>query len=126
MADQSTTYSPSGDASTKSSEAEGNPTLNTEMRRVISDAYAFVRGNDWNKYASNLTYEELLAQAIDRIDGSQKMGNTRATRLDRIAKIKSSIADAVNTVKAKPAGAWGYETYDPTETDTSANTPEET
>jgi hypothetical protein len=118
-----TTNTPSGQASTKN--GDGNSALNIEMRRVISDAYAFVRGNDWNKYAANLTYEELLSLAIDRIDGSQKMGNTRATRLDRIASIKSSIAAAVTTVKAKPPSAWGFETYEPADAVEHANTPED-
>lgn len=98
--------------------------MNLSMRQTINDAYAFVRGNDFNKYVSHLTYEELLSLAIDRIDGSQTGGTVRATRLVRIAQIKSRIATAVQTVSSKPPSAWIIE-GDEIESEDLANTPEE-
>jgi len=121
----SVSYTPSGEVSVNYGEGtDGDTALNLEMRRMISDAYVFVRGNDWNKYAANLSYEELLALAVDRIDGSQKMGNTRATRLDRIASIKSDIGAAVTTVKKKPPSAWGFASYDQEQEVSNVNTAE--
>ena len=96
---------------------------NLDLRRIINDAYAFVRGNDFNKYAHNLSYEELLSLAIDRIDGSQSGSAVRASRLARIAQIKSSIATAVTTVSSKPPSAWVIQGEDVSAED-SANTPE--
>jgi hypothetical protein len=85
---------------------DAKTSMNLDMRRIINDAYAFVRGNDFNKYVSHLTYEELLSLAIDRIDGSQSGSAVRAPRIARIAQIKSSIATAVNSVMSKPTSAW--------------------
>ena len=98
--------------------------MNLDMRRIISDAYAFVRGNDFNKYVSHLTYEELLSLAIDRIDGSQTGTTVRAPRIARIAQIKSSIAAAVETVTSKPPSAWVIE-GDDIQSEDLANTPED-
>jgi hypothetical protein len=98
--------------------------MNIELRTIVNDAYAFVRGNDFNKYASCLTYEELLSLAIDRIDGTQTNSAVRTTRLARIAQIKSSIATAVQTITSKPPSAWVIQGED-IDSEEVANTPEE-
>lgn len=64
----------------KSPGIDDKTSMNLNMRRIINDAYAFVRGNDFNKYVSHLTYEELLSLAIDRIDGSQSGSAVRGTK----------------------------------------------
>jgi hypothetical protein len=103
-----------------------NAAMNQNMRQILNDAYAFVRGNDYSKSVANLTYEELLDAAIDRIEGtSTDTGNVRSTKLQRIAKIKNDLVSAVDTIKAKPASAWVANNADAVEPDDSVNTPEE-
>ena len=99
-------------------------TSNLNMRQIVNDAYAFVRGNDFNKYVSHLTYEELLSLAIDRIDGSQSGSAVRSPRVARIAQIKSSIATAVDTIMKKPPSAWVIQGED-VQPEDAANTSED-
>ena len=103
-----------------------NAAMNQNMRQILNDAYAFVRGCDYNQTVANITYEELLDAAIDRIEGtSTDTGNVRSTKLQRIAKIKGDLVSAVDTIKAKPASAWVANNADAVDPDDSVNTPEE-
>ena len=103
-----------------------NAAMNQNMRQILNDAYAFVRGCDYNQTVANITYEELLDAAIDRIEGtSTDTGNVRSTKLQRIAKIKGDLVSAVDTIKAKPASAWVANNADAVQLDDSVNTPED-
>ena len=102
-----------------------NAAMNQNMRQILNDAYAFVRGCDYNQTVANLTYEELLDAAIDRIEGTANSGNVRSTKLDRITKIKNDLVSAVETIKSKPASAWVANNADAVQPDDSVNTPEE-
>lgn len=42
--------------------------LSIQMREILGDAYGFVRGAQYNKTAANITYEQLLDDAINRIE----------------------------------------------------------
>ena len=103
-----------------------NAAMNQNMRQILNDAYAFVRGCDYNQTVANITYEELLDAAIGRIEGTPTdTGNVRSTKLQRIAKIKNDLTSAVDTIKAKPASAWVANNADAVQPDDSVNTPEE-
>jgi len=86
--------------------------LNLKMRELLANAYGFVRGRQYRDSIANITYEELLDKAIGRIEGTQGRSEVRATKLDRIKKIKNEIAQAVTTVKSKPPSAWKIENDD--------------
>lgn len=80
--------------------------LNLQMREVIGRAYSFVRGKQYTETIANITYEELLDAAIDRIEGTKGRSDVRGTKLDRITKIKEEISNAVDTVKKLPPAQW--------------------
>lgn len=107
-------------ASTKKKQTK----LNLKMRELLSDAYGFVRGRQYNKTAANITYEELLDAAIDRIEGTKGRSDIRPTTLERIAKIKAGVGQAVDVVKKRPPHEWAIEQDGAVEEDDAANTPE--
>ena len=112
--------------SVSAQQQDQNAAMNQNMRQIVNDAYAFVRGCDYNQTIANLTYEELLDAAIDRIEGtSTSTGNARSTKLQRIAQIKSNISTSVDTIKSKPPSAWVANNADVVQPDDSINTPEE-
>lgn len=97
---------------------------NLKLREILGGAYGFVRGRQFTDSIANLTYEELLVRAVDRIEGTQGRSEVRATRLDRVKKIKNEIAQAVSTVKSKPPSAWKIESDDRVESKDAQNTKE--
>src|SRR5512137_2733338 len=98
--------------------------LKMQMREILSNAYAFVRGRQYTETISNLTYEELLDAAIDRIEGTQGRTTVRSPILDRIKKIKEEVAKAVTTVKKQPPSYWQLESDDRVQPADAQNTEE--
>ena len=98
--------------------------LNLKMREMLANAYGFVRGRQYTDSIANITYEELLDKAIGRIEGTKGRSEVRATKLDRIKKIKNEIAQAVTTVKSKPPSAWKIENDDRINSEDKQNTKE--
>lgn len=98
--------------------------LNLRMREIIGRAYAFVRSREYTETVANLTYEELLDAAIDRIEGTKGRSDVRDTRLDRVMKIKEEISQAVETVKSQPPSAWALDNDDRVDPKDSMNTKE--
>jgi hypothetical protein len=98
--------------------------LKMQMREILGNAYSFVRGRQYTQTISNITYEELLDKAIDRIEGTQGRSDVRGTILDRIKKIKNEIVSAVDTVKKQPTTYWGLSSDDRTTPADSQNTEE--
>jgi hypothetical protein len=99
--------------------------LKMKMREILGGAYSFVRGRQYNETIANLTYEELLDKAIDRIEGTDGRSDVRATILDRVKKIKEEISSAVDTVKKQPPSYWGLSSDDRVQPAESQNTEEE-
>ncbi len=96
--------------------------VNLDIRRDLSDAFAFVQGQQNVQSFAALTPEELYDQQIERIEGADT--DTRPNELHRIDKLENSILKTVEKVKALPPEAF----IDPDETtdvNTSANVPEE-
>ena len=80
--------------------------LKMQMRELLGDAYDFIRGRQYTETIYNITYEELLDKAIDRIEGTEGRSGVRGTILDRVKKIKEGISQAVDTVKKSPTSYW--------------------
>lgn len=95
--------------------------LNLAMREILNNAYAFVRSREYTKQMANVTYEQLLDAAIDRIEGTPGKAPLRPRALERIKKLKTEIEQAVKTVKAKPPTDWSL-AEDPQEQDENVNT----
>jgi hypothetical protein len=96
--------------------------LNLQMREILGNAYAFVRGREYTKSASLITFEQLLDEAITRIEGGPIGAVPRGTLLDRIKKIKNEVSSAVDTVKKQPASKWELKSEGEGPDDTAVNT----
>jgi hypothetical protein len=99
--------------------------LNLQLRQVMSDAYTFVRSRQYTETVANITYEELLDAAIGKIEGTSGRSDVRATRLDRVQKLKEQISSAVTNIKKRPPQEWAIESDDNVADRDAANTPEE-
>ena len=108
----------------KQSKASKQTKQNLQMREILGNAYAFVRGRQFTEQIGNVTFEELLDSAIDRIEGTKGRSDVRGTLLDRVQKIKRDIAQAVTTVKKQPPSAWIIENDERVEDADAANTKE--
>ena len=86
--------------------AQKQTQLNLQMREILGNAYGFIRGREYTKSIANVTFEQLLDAAIERIGTPNQSSGIRASALERIAKIQNEIATAVTTVKSKPPSSW--------------------
>jgi hypothetical protein len=94
------------------------------MRQFIADAYSFVRGAQFTKLSANVTFEQLIDGALDKIEGTNNVSSVRPCKLDRIKAIQANLAAAVEQVKAAPPESWVWNTDgDVADTD-KANTEE--
>jgi enoyl reductase-like protein len=107
-------------ASTKAKQTR----LNLKMREVLARSYAFVRSREYTETVANITYEELLDKAIDRIEGTKGRSDVRSTRMDRVQKIKNEIESAVDTVKKLPPSYWALDSDDRIDPKDAQNTEE--
>lgn len=80
------------------------------MRQYIADAYSFVRGAQFTKSAANVTFEQLVDAALDKIEGTNNVSSVRPCKLDRIKAIQANLASAVDQVKSAPPEAWIWNT----------------
>jgi hypothetical protein len=108
----------------KTSTSKKQTKLNLQMREIIGRAYSFVRGRQYTETVANITYEELLDAAIDRIEGTKGRSDVRGTKLDRVNKIKEEISQAVDTVKKLPPNQWQLQNDESISADDAANTEE--
>jgi hypothetical protein len=69
-----------------------------EMRRIVSNAYGFVQGQAATQAFSALTFEDLMDQQIETIEGDPRNG--RPNQLDRIKKTASELRETANKIKA--------------------------
>jgi hypothetical protein len=97
--------------------------LKSQMREAVSSAYVFIRSRQYTESISNLTYEELIDAAIDRIEGGPGTF-LRGTELDQIKKIKDELGTAVETIKKFPPEYWQFASDDRIDLDDAVNTEE--
>lgn len=86
-----------------SSEAAQDQTsldLNFELRRVLSNAYSFVQGQQATQSFSALTYEELANDQIERIEGPGTV--LRPNEIDRIDHMEQELLNLVEQVRTIP------------------------
>lgn len=77
---------------------------NLELRRAINDAYAFVEGQKLVQSFSAVTFEELLDQQIERIEGKGTV--RKLNELERIDRIEQDVISAVEKIKKLPDDAF--------------------
>jgi len=74
--------------------------LNFELRRVLSNAYSFVQGQQATQSFSALTYEELADEQIERIEGAGTQ--LRPNEFDRIDQMEQELLKLVEQVRNIP------------------------
>jgi len=74
--------------------------LADQLRRSVANAYAFVRGQETTETFLSITFEELLDQQIERIEGPGT--DIRPNVLDRIQKVKQDMLSAISEIKRQP------------------------
>lgn len=85
------------------------------VRQSLSDAYAFVSGQQATKSFAALTFEELCQNQIDRIQGPDT--DARPNALHRVQAVANNLTSAITQINALPADAFNVPTDD-------ANTPD--
>ena len=85
---------------------------NLELRRALSDSYAFIEGQKLTQSFSAITFEELMLQQIERIEGAST--TLKPNELERIKKMESDLVSAVEKIKAMPNDAFKKERDDKT------------
>lgn len=81
-------------------EKQANDDLSFELRRAVANAYAFVEGAKNVQSFTALTFEELVDQQIERIEGEDTP--LRPNELHRIDKTEQDILSAVAKIKSLP------------------------
>lgn len=98
---------------------------NIELRRIMSDAYAFVVGAQFNNSISALTLEDLIQQHIESIEGVDGVTSVRPNKLAQIDQIIESTTAAVEKAKNIAPQAFQIAADSRSRTSTTANTTEE-
>ena len=81
-----------------------NDDLALKMRRVVSDAYAFIRGRETVRSFSAVTFEDLAQQQIDRLTG--KGTPTRPNDVVRVENIAKDLVSLAQQIKDTPPDAF--------------------
>ena len=71
---------------------------NDELRRILNNSYAFVRGEQNTQAFSAMTYEELAREQIKAIEGAGT--EARPTELDRLDHMEDALLSIVAEIKA--------------------------
>lgn len=71
-----------------------------EIRSILAEAFAFVKGAETTESALNQTFEQCLQQAIDEIEVDAS--HIRPSVLSTIRSIRNRIGDAVEQAKQLP------------------------
>lgn len=69
-----------------------------ELRRVVASAYGFVQGQAATQAFSALTFEDLMDQQIEVIEGDP--GNGRPNQLAKIKKTASELRETAVKIKS--------------------------
>ena len=95
-----------------------------QVRDYISDAYAFVRGSQYTKTAANITYEQLLDAAIEKIEGAVGAFTGRPNKLTRIQVIQTNLTTALKALRETSPEDWDWGSDAAVEDKDKANTSE--
>jgi hypothetical protein len=94
-----------------------NDDLAFQLRRSVSNAYAFVRGREATSSFLATTFEDLVAAQVDRLSGKGANPN-RPNEIDRVKKVEADIVAAAAQIKQIPPGA-----FSTANNETGVNTP---
>jgi len=83
--------------------------LSMKMREILGDAYGFIRGRMYTKQVSAISFEQLIDEAINRIEGTKGTTEIRGTILSRIERLAKETEAAIDTVKKQPPSAWALD-----------------
>jgi hypothetical protein len=83
--------------------------LSLKMREILGEAYGFIRGRMYTKQVSVISFEQLIDEAINRIEGTEGTTEIRGTLLSRIDRIAKEGEAAIDTVKKQPPSAWALD-----------------
>lgn len=92
------------DVSKEDEEEAKRQQQNLELRRALSDSYAFVEGQKLTQSFSAVTFEELMDAQIERIEGKSTI--LKPNEIDRINKMEIDLVSAVAKIKAMPDDAF--------------------
>jgi hypothetical protein len=74
------------------------------IRRVLAEGFAFVRGNEVTEAVSASTFEHTLVRAINDIE--EDVSEIRPSKLTAIRSMKQAVIDAVTQARSMPASAF--------------------
>jgi len=74
--------------------------LNFELRRILSNSYNYVLGQQATQSFSAITYEELANEQIERIEGAGTP--VRPNELERLTRIEREVVSLVEQVREIP------------------------
>lgn len=74
------------------------------IRRVLADGFAFVRGNEVTEGVSAATFEHTLARALQDIE--EDVSEIRPSKLSAVRSMKQDVLDAVAQARRMPASAF--------------------
>ena len=77
---------------------------NLEIRRALSDAYAFIEGQKAAQSFAALTYEDLADQQIELIEGTGV--RSRPNKLARIDRTENDLLSAIDKIGSLPPEAF--------------------
>jgi hypothetical protein len=77
---------------------------NIELRRALNDAYAFVEGQKATQSFTAITFEDLMDQQIERLEGKSTI--SKPNEIDRINKVENALVAAVEKIKKMPDDAF--------------------
>lgn len=70
------------------------------MRRALNDSYAVLEATKYTTTAIAFSFEEAMAQQIERIEGQGS--RIRPSELERVDRIEKSLLQAVEEIKQIP------------------------
>jgi hypothetical protein len=75
-----------------------------QIRKVLADGLAFVRGAEVTEAVSSRSFEETLALAIKDLEEDES--DIRPSRINSVRRLKGAVVDAVRGAKELPASTF--------------------
>lgn len=88
----------------------------SRLRRIVSDAYAFIRGRETTSSFAAITFEDLAQKQLERLSGAGTA--SRPNELTRIRNIEAELINVAEQIKQTPP-----EAFLPPDEEKDVNTP---
>jgi hypothetical protein len=109
------------DAGNRQAKVPPSTALTVELRRILGEAYTFIRSRQLTDAISTISYEELLELAIRRVEGTDGESMVRTPKIKRVQQIKTELLATVDTVMKVPPEHWAIETDEAVSDEDNAN-----